>query len=156
MIGEYEREKLGEVTFGLEVEGDHGDITSVRLALLREGSGVIVEGKAKGGEVTFDLSRVRDRLTPGDYDVRLEVVVDKTRFFVPVQDTARITGTPKVEAAYRGSKTPPPEPAVTATLMPTPLQRWILQQESMGRKVVETADGVHAYENRIPVAQFEE
>jgi hypothetical protein len=146
MIGEYERHKLGTVRFGLRIEGDYEEVTSVRLSLTRGGVGVLVEGAAAGGEASFDLSPAGAMLASGDYEARLEVILDGARYYAPVRDTIRIRSAPRVEAVPAPPARPEPAPArvAAAPIAESGEERWAREQESRGRTVVLVAPGRYA------------
>jgi hypothetical protein len=157
MIGEYEKDDLKALSFQLQVEGDHSKITSVRLSLLREGSGVTVEGELGDGQADFDLTAVREGLSTGDYDVLLEVVLDENRYFQPVRDKMRIKRSPKVEAVPVQAPAVPAAPRVAARIMVDNTEdSWVKKHEAKGLRVVESSDKkrLFAMNGRTRVAEF--
>jgi hypothetical protein len=160
MIGNYEREDLGVMTFGLQIEGDHEKVTKVSLSLIKENAGVVVMGEVSGDEVSFDLSKIAESLKPGTYDTKLEVILDGNRYFAPVEDKIQIKVSPKVEAVAKDFATNTrPTVKVQTTLksvMETKEQTWVKEQEAKGFTVLESSDHkrLFAMKNKVKVSEF--
>lgn len=161
MIGEFEPKDLDQLSFRLKIEGDYSKITSTRLMLIREnGIGITTLGTVKNGEVTFNLKEAQQFMVSGEYDVKLEVILDENRHFVPTTEKLRIKHSPKVEAVTHEVKVDKkPETVVKSVVIPrveSAAEKWTKARESEGCTVIESSDRakLFAIRDRNKIAEF--
>ncbi len=94
-----------ELRFNVAVEGSGtGSVKSRFLINKTDGFSLCFEGHANPeGEVEVEVPSLTGVLKEGTYDTRLEVLVDD-RIFVPLEMTAKIKKSIKVEATIRAAR----------------------------------------------------
>lgn len=96
---------LGEattLTFGVDVHGVSVVNLSPRLVIasLHPGMNVAVTGIYENGKATFDLPILSNILTPGIHKASLELILEKERFFNPLNIEIDFIGNPVAEATF--------------------------------------------------------
>lgn len=154
MIGEFDSQELGTLTFGFELSGDYKKVNEVRLALSQGPNCFVVEGKVNGNEVVFDLSHLQEYIPSGEYTARMEVILDDNRYMSPLTESLRVKKAPKVEAKAREVQAPAKlEVKVTATpaKVKSAREMWVERHEREGHTVVQTGSELVAYEGKSKV-----
>jgi len=115
---ELDLEENNELAFKIKVEGASASPARVRLVCEGADLSYMFNGHGTGedGIVQFVMPQMKDRLTEGLYQARVEVLIDN-RFFSPVQFQINFKKTMKVvaEAVSFGSRFKKQEISVTAT-----------------------------------------
>lgn len=111
--------KANEVKFKVSVNGTSAQ-PSVRLVIGTPDAelGFPAEKSLDGGDMWFSEVFVPEDLAPGDYDFRVEAVINN-RIFTPIKRKVVISRSPDLRAA--SNPTPEPEQTFTAPVTPTPV-----------------------------------
>lgn len=163
MLGSFNSENLGSLSFGLGIEGDFDNITEVRLTLVGEKCNFLVEGSldSKSEEVSFDLTNLQSIIPSGNYKAKMEVILDGNRYFNPLNESLSIKRSPKVEAVTKEievveQKETKVKVNSTSIKIKSPKEVWLESQEKLGYNIVKTKDGLVSYKDRQKVAEFKE
>lgn len=74
------------ISFGVEIQGSTTNNVKARFVLTSQGISYVFETFVINKEANFDLPILRDRVTPGLYSAKLEVVVENERLFTPISE----------------------------------------------------------------------